>query len=377
MTDAIDIRAYRRLCAVRRSPHLSAPAQAQSTSAAVLSADRREPKPTRRPSVPAHLRRQIVSYSGSRGARHHHHRYAEHLPLSTCSAAARRCATASASAAKASPGRASRRRPQGRVAGLDPPAEMLERQPYLPRFMAGGPGNPLGARAMYLGGTDLPHPRHQPAVHDRQARVVRLHPHGQRGRDRPLCPRQSRHQGRGAADDAAPGECGAEPPGRAGNAGHQFIRPGFRTGGRLGRHPPARHLLKPVPVYPSRRGAVRQRCRAAFRRLAFSGQGLSSLQDTRLRWSTGVFAASPHFSHWMCLRRFKKPTGQEPRVAMWCTRLREARSSLPVHRRRWLRFGGRSKVGQARRRTLSASSTGPSGCLSAGIAESATQAHRV
>jgi hypothetical protein len=35
----------------------------------------------------------------------------------------------------------------------NPPAEMLERQPYLPRFMAGGPGNPLGARAMYLGGT--------------------------------------------------------------------------------------------------------------------------------------------------------------------------------------------------------------------------------
>jgi lipoprotein-anchoring transpeptidase ErfK/SrfK len=34
-----------------------------------------------------------------------------------------------------------------------PPAEMLERQPYLPRFMAGGPGNPMGARAMYLGGT--------------------------------------------------------------------------------------------------------------------------------------------------------------------------------------------------------------------------------
>ena len=34
-----------------------------------------------------------------------------------------------------------------------PPAEMLQRQPYLPRFMAGGPGNPLGARALYLGGT--------------------------------------------------------------------------------------------------------------------------------------------------------------------------------------------------------------------------------
>lgn len=34
-----------------------------------------------------------------------------------------------------------------------PPAEMLARQPYLPRFVAGGPQNPLGARAMYLGGT--------------------------------------------------------------------------------------------------------------------------------------------------------------------------------------------------------------------------------
>jgi len=32
-----------------------------------------------------------------------------------------------------------------------PPAEMISRQKYLPRFMAGGPGNPLGARAMYLG----------------------------------------------------------------------------------------------------------------------------------------------------------------------------------------------------------------------------------
>jgi lipoprotein-anchoring transpeptidase ErfK/SrfK len=34
-----------------------------------------------------------------------------------------------------------------------PPAEMLQRQPYLPRVMAGGPGNPLGARAIYLGST--------------------------------------------------------------------------------------------------------------------------------------------------------------------------------------------------------------------------------
>ena len=34
-----------------------------------------------------------------------------------------------------------------------PPEEMIERQPYLPRFMAGGEGNPLGARALYLGET--------------------------------------------------------------------------------------------------------------------------------------------------------------------------------------------------------------------------------
>jgi len=34
-----------------------------------------------------------------------------------------------------------------------PPQEMLARQPYLPRWMAGGEGNPLGARAIYLGNT--------------------------------------------------------------------------------------------------------------------------------------------------------------------------------------------------------------------------------
>ena len=35
----------------------------------------------------------------------------------------------------------------------NPPPEMIQRQPYLPRFMAGGPGNPLGARALYIGST--------------------------------------------------------------------------------------------------------------------------------------------------------------------------------------------------------------------------------
>ena len=34
-----------------------------------------------------------------------------------------------------------------------PPPEMIARQPYLPRWMAGGPGNPLGARALYIGAT--------------------------------------------------------------------------------------------------------------------------------------------------------------------------------------------------------------------------------
>ena len=34
-----------------------------------------------------------------------------------------------------------------------PPAQMLRRRPDLPRYMPGGPDNPLGARAMYLGGS--------------------------------------------------------------------------------------------------------------------------------------------------------------------------------------------------------------------------------
>jgi lipoprotein-anchoring transpeptidase ErfK/SrfK len=34
-----------------------------------------------------------------------------------------------------------------------PPEEMLQRQPNLPRYMPGGPTNPLGARALYLGST--------------------------------------------------------------------------------------------------------------------------------------------------------------------------------------------------------------------------------
>ncbi len=34
-----------------------------------------------------------------------------------------------------------------------PPTEMRQRRPELPAFMEGGPDNPLGARAIYIGGT--------------------------------------------------------------------------------------------------------------------------------------------------------------------------------------------------------------------------------
>ena len=85
-----------------------------------------------------------------------------------------------------------------------PPTEMIERQPYLPRFMAGGPGNPLGARAMYLGSTVLSHPRHQPALDHRQVRLLGLHRHAERGRLGPVRSRQGRHpRGRAARRRAA------------------------------------------------------------------------------------------------------------------------------------------------------------------------------
>jgi lipoprotein-anchoring transpeptidase ErfK/SrfK len=46
-----------------------------------------------------------------------------------------------------------------------PPMEMIKRQPYLPRFMAGGETNPLGARAMYLGNTQYRiHGTNQPST---------------------------------------------------------------------------------------------------------------------------------------------------------------------------------------------------------------------
>src|SRR5439155_25275213 len=84
-----------------------------------------------------------------------------------------------------------------------PPAEMVARQPYLPRWVAGGPGNPLGARALPRQHR-LSHPRHQPARDHRRPRFERLHPHAQRGRDGPVRPGPGRNQGRGAAELAGP-----------------------------------------------------------------------------------------------------------------------------------------------------------------------------
>jgi lipoprotein-anchoring transpeptidase ErfK/SrfK len=56
-----------------------------------------------------------------------------------------------------------------------PPPEMIARQPYLPRHMAGGPGNPLGARDVSRRHR-VPDPRYQRSGDDRHACLVRLHP---------------------------------------------------------------------------------------------------------------------------------------------------------------------------------------------------------
>ena len=85
-----------------------------------------------------------------------------------------------------------------------PPPEMIARQPYLPRHMAGGPGNPLGARAMYLGGTIYRiHGTNDPCD-DRHPRFLGLPPPHQPRRQRPLFTGQRRHQGDRAADDGSP-----------------------------------------------------------------------------------------------------------------------------------------------------------------------------
>ena len=84
-----------------------------------------------------------------------------------------------------------------------PPKEMIERQPYLPRFMAGGDTNPLGARAMYLGSTLYRiHGTNQPSTIGTfvSSGCIRLTNDDVVG---PVQPRERRHARRGLAGSAS------------------------------------------------------------------------------------------------------------------------------------------------------------------------------
>jgi lipoprotein-anchoring transpeptidase ErfK/SrfK len=90
-------------------------------------------------------------------------------PISTtCSEAAARSATASASAATAFTWTGVQKiTKKAEWPDWHPPTEMIERQPYLPRFMAGGTRQ-SARRARDVSRLDrLSHPRHQPALDDR------------------------------------------------------------------------------------------------------------------------------------------------------------------------------------------------------------------
>ena len=66
-----------------------------------------------------------------------------------------------------------------------PPAEVKRDNPRLPDVIPGGaPNNPMGARALTLRPRRIRHPRHQPPELHRHLRVLRLHPHAQRGHRR-------------------------------------------------------------------------------------------------------------------------------------------------------------------------------------------------
>ncbi len=84
-----------------------------------------------------------------------------------------------------------------------PPAEMIARQPYLPRFMAGGPGNPLGARAMYLGNSQYRiHGTNDPSTIGKFVSSGCIRLTNEDVAD--LFSRvECRHQGRGAAEECA------------------------------------------------------------------------------------------------------------------------------------------------------------------------------
>ena len=79
-----------------------------------------------------------------------------------------------------------------------PPKEMIERQPYLPRFMAGGDEQSAGRTRALSRQHDLSHPRHQPAIDHRLFRVLGLHPPDQPGHLGSLRPSECRYARRRA-----------------------------------------------------------------------------------------------------------------------------------------------------------------------------------
>ena len=96
--------------------------------------------------------RQVVAYDGPYGANTIVVVTSERR-LYYVQATARRSNTAWASAAKASVGRHEPHHAQGGMAGLDAAAGHAQAPPRSAAHMEGGPNNPLGARAMYIGST--------------------------------------------------------------------------------------------------------------------------------------------------------------------------------------------------------------------------------
>ena len=112
-----------------------------------------------------------------------------------------------------------------------PPAEMIARQPYLPRFMAGGPGNPLGARAMYLGTSEYRiHGTNDPSTIGKFVSTGCIRLTNEDVTD--LFSRvECRHQGRGAAE-----ECTRRRRARVGHPHHDFGSSGSRASASGGDH---------------------------------------------------------------------------------------------------------------------------------------------
>ena len=156
-------------------------------------ADRR--RRWQRSGMPEQLRRAVVRLD-TREPRHRHHRYRKHHALLCTRAGSRhslRCRVGRQGFTWAGVQTIAARP----MAGLRTAAQMIARQPYLPRFMAGGPGNPLGARAMYSAPANIAStvptiPRPSASLSPAAVFVSPM-------KTLPTCqPRQCRHQGGGA-----------------------------------------------------------------------------------------------------------------------------------------------------------------------------------